>query len=326
MAGRSWGYWTRGKLDVLRAYLDAFTTATKNRTSERIYLDLFAGEVENHERLTDEHIDGSARVALNIEDPPFSKLRFFELESNAAKLEAELRGEFPGRDIIVYGGDCNERIHDALTALRPYSWAPTFAFVDPNGMQAAWSTLAALADFRRNRSTKVEMFILFAAPMFIRVLPVDGSQIRSRDADKLDLLFGSAEWRQIYEARLSGVIGAAEAREQYLNFMRWRLESVLGYEWTHPLEICNTNGSAIYYMIFATDHEAGTRIMSSIYANAAAEFPAMRERARRRRQRAREEDQGLQSLFSDVAVLEGPVQRGERFYEHFAPEKPWFLE
>lgn len=119
MAGRSWGYWTRGKLDVLRAYLDAFTTATKNRTSERIYLDLFAGEVENHERLTDEHIDESARVALNIEDPPFSKLRFFELESNAAKLEAELRGEFPGRDIIVYGGDCNERIHDALTALRP---------------------------------------------------------------------------------------------------------------------------------------------------------------------------------------------------------------
>ena len=36
---RTWGYWTRGKLDILRLYLDAFTTATKHRATDRIYPD-----------------------------------------------------------------------------------------------------------------------------------------------------------------------------------------------------------------------------------------------------------------------------------------------
>ena len=47
---RTWGYWTRGKLDILRAYLDAFTTATKFGVTDRIYLDLFAGGLDNRER------------------------------------------------------------------------------------------------------------------------------------------------------------------------------------------------------------------------------------------------------------------------------------
>ena len=46
---RRWGFWTRGKLDILRDYLDAFTTATKNKASERLYLNLFAGDPENGE-------------------------------------------------------------------------------------------------------------------------------------------------------------------------------------------------------------------------------------------------------------------------------------
>ena len=37
---RYWGFWTRGKLDILRRYLDAFTTASSGQ-GERIYLDLF---------------------------------------------------------------------------------------------------------------------------------------------------------------------------------------------------------------------------------------------------------------------------------------------
>ena len=73
--GRAWGYWTTGKLDVLRAYLDAFTTASSS-SQERIYIDAFAGEVENSDRLTGEQIEGSARVALSIDSPPFTRLRF----------------------------------------------------------------------------------------------------------------------------------------------------------------------------------------------------------------------------------------------------------
>ncbi len=323
---RAWGYWTRGKLDVLRDYLDAFTTASGS-VSERIYLDAFAGEVENYDRLTDEKIDGSARIALSIDSPPFTRLRFFETEKNASKLDAALRSDFPDRDFKVLGGDCNVRIPEALARLEYLSWAPTFAFVDPNGMEAEWRTLEALATFKKGQKTKVELFLLFAAPMFVRVLRIDGAAVRPKDEKAINAMFGSEDWRHTYKARVDGEIEPSEARYEYVDLMRWRLEKVLCYKWTHPLEVRNERGIPIYYMIFATDHEVGTKIMSHLYANAAAEFPAMREETRRIRQEIAERDSGVTSLFGDDdALLQAPVKRGERFYEHSPPSTPRFLK
>jgi hypothetical protein len=193
-------------------------------------------------------------------------------------------------------------------------------------LEAEWRTLEALAAFRRGQKTKVELFLLFAAPMFTRVLRVDGSPVRTEDEAVIDGMYGCVEWREIYVARLDGRLSPAEARDEYINLMRYRLEKVLGYRWTHPLEIRNEGGSPIYYMIFATDHEAGTRIMSSIYASAAAEFPAMREQARRTRREIVEAKSGVMSLFgTEDAGLRAPPRRGERFYEHEPPWTPWFM-
>ena len=127
---RYWGYWTHGKLDILEKYLDAFTTASK-KTSERVYLDLFAGGVDNCDRLTSETMQNSAQIALSIDNPPFTKLRFFELDCNAQELEKSLKYDNPKRDIRVYKGDCNQQIHEALKELTHLSWAPTFAFRRP---------------------------------------------------------------------------------------------------------------------------------------------------------------------------------------------------
>ena len=69
---REWGFWTRGKLQMLRDYLDAFTTASKS-SQEILYFDLFAGQAENTERFTKEPIKGSPWVALSIEDAPFTR-------------------------------------------------------------------------------------------------------------------------------------------------------------------------------------------------------------------------------------------------------------
>lgn len=102
------------------------------------------------------------------------------------------------------------------------------------------------------------------------------------DYERATHLFGTEEWRLVFEARRKGVIGGREAREGYLNLMRWRLENVLGYTQTHPLEIRSLQGRPLYNMIFATDHPAGTGIMSFLYKKAASEIPAMRQAARDR--------------------------------------------
>lgn len=320
-----WGYWTRGKLDILRRYLDAFTTASKS-TSERIYIDTFAGDPNNRDRLTGDTIEGSARIALSINNPPFTHIRLFEKENKARKLESTLCKDFPGRNLKVYGGDCNVRLPEALSELKEINRTPTFAFVDPNGKEAKWSTLEALAHFRPARLTKTELFLLFAAPMFMRLLRVDGTPVRPQDTEEITALFGMEGWQAIYNARLKELIEPGQARDEYLNLMRWRLETTLGYKWTHPLEVRNESGHIIYFMIFATDHEAGDRIMSDLYAKAAAEFPAMRKEARLRRRRQKEDQSGVQTLFhEDENALQVPVQPGERFYEHEPPERPRFL-
>ena len=65
--------------------------------------------------------------------------------------------------------------------------------------------------------------------------------------------------------------------------MRWRLTDDLGYAKTHPFELKNTRGGSVYHMIFATDNEAGERIMTDLYAKAAKLVPAMQQQARDRR-------------------------------------------
>ncbi len=289
-AGRSWGVWTRAKLEMLSDYLAGFAQASK-KPPERIYLDAFAGEGIGLDRLTGEEFLGSARIALEAgQGTGFTRFRYFEMGQKAAELEAQLKTDYPGKDIKVYEGDCNVTIPEALAELRELNWAPTFAFLDPDGMELAWSTLEALANhkrgYRSGTSTKpefkVELWMLFPTPGIVRTLALDETKVLETDFARADRLFGSEEWRPIYELRKKGAITAEEAREEYLNLIRWRIEHVLGYRFAHPFELKNTGGVPLYHMIFATDHDAGTQIMSHIYSNAAKRLPAMLEEARNR--------------------------------------------
>lgn len=326
MSGRAWGYWTKGKLDLLRRYLDAFTTATKNKSPERIYIDAFAGEAENQDRLTGAPLDSSARTALKIENPPFTKLRFFEIPAKAHVLETTLRLDFPDRDFKVVSGDCNEQLPEVLMELKDLDWAPTFAFLDPNGTETEWTTIELLAEHKSHRRYKVELFLLFPVPMFTRLLRTDGVPIRDQDRIAIDKMYGTSEWNEIYAARLNGHIDPGRAREEYLNLMRWRIERELLYEWTHFIEVRNEAGSIVYYIIFATDNGAGDRIMRHLFAQAAEEFPRMREEARGLRQRMENERRGQKSLFETWDdANSGPIQPGEGFYEYEPPSRPWFL-
>ena len=301
---RPWGFWTKYKLELLERYLDRFTTAAKNKVDKIVYLDLFGGEPENHDRLTLNPIDGSARIALNTDDPPFTHLRFFELEANAAKLQRAIEHEFAGRDFVVYPGDSNESIHEALADLRSagVGWAPTFAFIDPNGPHYTWTTLTALAEHKGPKAkTKVELWMLFPDPLFARMLPTSGV-LRPIDDEAITKMFGTADWHATWQAKLDEEITPTEARAEYVDLMRWRLEQKLGYRWTHQLEIRNERNRPIYHMIFATDSEPGHRIMSHLYDLAAQEFPAMAAEARSIRAQISRRASGQVDLFEGSGV------------------------
>jgi three-Cys-motif partner protein len=309
-AVRGWDFWTEAKLGILSKYLPAFTTAAK-RSPGRIYLDAFAGVVENVRRSTGEPIDGSARIAPRVVDPPFDELHYFELTGKAAQLEEMLRDEFPERTISVHGGDCNEQIPRVLRGINRR--AATFAFLDPDGMELAWDTISALAEHKRQVSRfKIELWMLFTAAGFARTLPLE-KELPTSSAHSASRLFGTDQWQAIHELRRKGAINGRHAREEYVNLMRWRLERVLGYASTHALDLHNAQDRSVYHLVFATDNKAGDQIMRDLYAEQARLFPKMRQQAAERR---REQRTGQPRLLE----LEPVDEPSEKLYR---PEPPW---
>jgi three-Cys-motif partner protein len=331
---RPWSFWTRAKLGILADYLGQFLTASYLKVDEFVYLDAFAGEGIGLDRLSGEVFNGSARIALDAKAPDgkgFTRLRYFETESRAGELEARLRGDYPGRNIRVYGGDCNAQLPEALADLRRERvvWAPTFAFVDPDGLEVRWETLQALAEHKQGYKTKVELWLLFATPGLMRTLtlpkPVADASLldlfdeepgpaadsapalRPEDEQRATALYGTDDWRAIYDRRCNGSFGPARARDEYLNLMRWRLEQTLGYEKTHPMLVKREDGVPLYHMIFATDHPAGDKIMRHLYSTAAAEMPRMAEEAKERK-RAETGEADAPTLFEAMGQEAPPTE------------------
>lgn len=284
---RSWGFWTRAKLDVLRDYLASFLAASSGKAPYAVYLDAFAGEGTGIDRLSSEEFDGSPRIAANAvatgsSGYRFSHLRFFELSSTrAASLQADVRWRFPDRDISVVPGDCNATLPATLAAMpaavRP---SPTFAFLDPFGTELRWPTIKAVADHKRDLKYKVEIWMLFSAAGLMRIAGSTPEKAAVGAEGLLTDLFGARSWLPIVDARRADAITGVDAREAFVNLMRWQLEQTLGYQRTHALELKNAHGTSIYHMIFATDHPVGDKIISALYAKAVDALPEMADEAR----------------------------------------------
>lgn len=306
---------------MLAEYLHQFTTASK--TARRmLYLDLFAGEARNLSRTTGEEISGSPRVALDTQ-PPFTKLVLFELPRQAADLEAELRAAYPDRDFEVIHGDCNMNVVPVLDRLARdgWNWTPTFALVDQQAAEIQWSALEKLSRFKRAGKPKVELWFLFAPSMLPRGLASVKPDAVDRFAGRITAMYGNQDWSDAYVARHNGLLTAAELRDELLNLMRWRLEKVLGYRVTHEFELKNTRGAPLYNMVFATDHDAGERIMNYIYGKAAEARPQMQADAAAKLQGEKEKKEGRPGLFPP---LPRPI-RPDQLYVHQPPTPPYRL-
>ena len=83
---REWQYWTRNKLEILAGYLPAFNTAAKDRSSERLYIDLMAGQPTNREKITGERVRWLC--ATGTVGQPAVHSAFCEMLDNATALNA----------------------------------------------------------------------------------------------------------------------------------------------------------------------------------------------------------------------------------------------
>ncbi len=318
MPPRGWGFWTEAKLDILSAYLPALATASKS-VHELTYLDLFAGNASNQRRDVDRDIRGSAIRALEAL-PEHARIILFERDRVAVELERHLRSRFPRRQFEIVAGDCNVTLEVVLDRLRRLGvdWAPSFAFIDPYSSAALrWETIARLAEFKRRRRYKVEQWLLFYGSDIPRVLGQSPA-----NAELLRQTFGGDLWKPTADARERGELSAEEARRHDTNLLRWRLEKSLGYRFTHAFEVRNTSGAYLYDLVFATDNDAGNRIMRDVYGAAAQRFERMRAEAFERRRALRS---GQDSLF-DPESIASMAAREMPPYQADPPSVPFGLD
>jgi three-Cys-motif partner protein len=278
------GPWARDKLDRLGSYLSAYATILARQAWARtVYIDAFAAagraavrssDSEHQGKLdlegggdeTGEVIDGSPRVALDIE-PGFNRYVFIERSPQRLAHLRELKTEYTGRrEVIVHEGDCNDYINKHLTGLelKKKGWRGV-VFPDPYGMQVPWSTLEALA-----RTGAMEVFINFPLGMAIRRLLKNSASFNDAERKKLDAYFGDSGWFDVvYKEQpgdLFGEVKTAKGQDssrKLLDWYRGRLRKHLGHVSPAYL-VTNSLGGDLYYLLFAGPNATGAKIASHV--------------------------------------------------------------
>ena len=259
------------------------------------------------------------------------------MDSRARQLpERDLSSRFPGdQRYQVVEGDCNTKIAHALEDLRSQGldWSPTFCFVDPDGLDVTWSTLSQVASFKNARArTKADSFasllVLLSHTTIPRLAGWDSAQgLDEALASSVTAFFGTPAWRRIH-ARRNNDLSAAEARHLYTTLFRYRLQETLGYETTLTIEMGNERGAPVYVLVFATDHPAGTRIMSSVLEEAREQSADYRSEVAQRRSRQERERAGTHNLFD--AMGESPAEPPLYFETTQGDESPtlpgWLMD
>ena len=195
------GQWTAEKLEILRRYLDAYTTALKNQEFRLTYVDAFAGEgywrprsefaSEDYEDFREVR-DGSPRIALEIQDKPFDRFVFIEKDIERCDVLTRLREEFHDRDIDVLNDDANHAIPVFCDSLESFDRA--VVFLDPFATAVSWDTVAMLS-----YTEKVDCWILFPLSAIARMMPTDTKPTPAL-AVQLDRIFGGrGHWEDFYQ-------------------------------------------------------------------------------------------------------------------------------
>jgi len=261
--------WTLRKLAFLADYLRQYAAATKRIRKHGgpvCYVDLFSGPGWDRDRTSGEVHPGSPVLAMNLY-PSFTRFVFVDSDAgNVAAVRGISSQAVPSQAARVLLGDCNEIVLDALRSV-PQSGA-AFAFLDPAGVDLHWATISAIARHKQDRR-KIEQFILFPYNMaLVRCLTRDrapGDVWGPAMEDTIDrVLPNGFDWRAVVRQRDANVIGPAEARRRFA-YAYWQGLRDLGYRYVvSPRLMTRDNGTPLYFLFFASDHEAGERIMAHV--------------------------------------------------------------
>lgn len=263
------GPWTVKKLQILEAYLDAYTTALKNKPFKLIYIDAFAGTGQIESQLEDGDtigfLRGSTERALGIRDKPFDELIFIEKDAVRCAELAKLRGHYPERNIRIERAEAN----GFLNSLRK-DWHACrgVLFLDPFATAVEWSTLNWIGSLNA-----LDTWILFPVSAIVRMLPASRQpdDISRKWASRLTSVFGNESWRGLYrdDPQLTLFGESRSIRERgvdgLLRIYRENLESVFGDRFLRTSRrLVSSTGSPLFEFMFCVGNPSGIGVAKPI--------------------------------------------------------------
>lgn len=272
------GDWTIVKLVVNNRYSSAFTgiLRDKPRPEWRFtlwYFDGLAGSGEVHikdGKFAGRTVKGSARLALEVEDRRFDKIRLVDSkQANVTDLE-QLISKYPARDAKVTKGDVNNLVDEFLNELSGDDRA--FVFLDPFRTEVAWSTVESIA-----MSKRCDVLLMFPASPVRRMLSRIGEPTTGH-ARGLDRVFGTSSWRdELYHLSDAPVLSkeferleSDEGFEAIVGYYRKRLSGV--FERVVPLGFPLLRdrmrpGTQMFELMFAASNPSGAELATKVAAS-----------------------------------------------------------
>lgn len=258
---RPFGSWVIEKLDYLERYINIFVTSMRDKPWRGMhYVDLFAGPGKCYVSEIKDVYLGSPLIALNA-SYPFTGYFFVDLESdNIAALQQRCSASPVCDRVRCFVGDSNIVVQEIVKRIStidrefiPGRWPSlNLAFLDPQGLDLHWNTVASLAKLNR-----MDLIVHYPQMGLGRSM---SQAFKAKEQTKVDLFFGETKWREIYEAWQD----KPGLHRQLIDYYKERLRR-LGYEEVlrgdetgyEPLMRSTKKRAPLYRLLFASKHALG---------------------------------------------------------------------
>ena len=258
------GPWSEVKLDIIRKYASAYSVIfTKLRYFHHVYIDAFAGLGFHLSKTTQEFVNGSPKIAVEI-DPPFKE--YFFVDINRLKISSleELKKSRPGT-VHVEEGDCNELlVRDILPKVQKDKGWRALCLLDPYGLHLDWSVIELAGKLET-----VEIFLNFPImDMNRNILKRNREDVDPEQKQRMNRFWGDDSWKEAAYTTEKNLFGweEKESNEALVKAFCNRLEAVAGFRYVaSPLPMKNSKKATVYYLLFASPNRTGSKIVNDIF-------------------------------------------------------------
>ena len=269
LAVRPSGIWAKDKLFYLKKYISVFETSMRGKPwRRRIYIDLFSGSGKCIVEGSQEYFLGSPLISLTTEHP-FTDYYFVDKDKvNIDSLRTRSAATpIPQNKIDFLVGDANQEVKDVVNKIQkidniyiPDTWPSlNLAFLDPEGLELEWKTVAELAKLKR-----MDLIIHYSQQGIKRMAD---RALESEKESVIDKFFGSKDWRKIYQACRDDATGI---HRPLIDYYKSKLQE-LGYveikdsedDWAEPL-MKNSNNAPLYRLLFASKNSLGVKFWKDV--------------------------------------------------------------